>query len=546
MTQPYTDQVAGFFPVPPPNQLNDTRPLATPAGATEILDFFPAPPEHEDLTRGVPETSHGLDESNSIPQFFPVPKLFPTSRAHRGSCSGAIPAQQEKTDDIPEFFPASPAHRGFRSGARHSAVLEEPDTENISQFFPISPVHRGSPSRASATPQAEKVTHFLPASPLHRGSPSGASATLEAEKVTPYLPVSPHHQGFHTGVLNAPFGFGRRTGQSSAGYAGRQATLQYCPYSSAGECSWMTWVRETQPELRDIFSRLLAIRQSRGLDFCFTGIPFRYRDHVGPRCKTLINAMLFVQCSKNWSQLKSLTGVHIRRTRPTKATRDCRVHGTCIHPLNTIASVLGREKWTYYVNNNLPVNKIPRRFKQSMSHACDYGLLCNDMDCVDMEPMEQNSLRWYHCFSIALANYDAGKQIPKFCNFPDHSAHPCHLWRAIEHQRHRMSMIIKEFAFFLHKNPEQLSSTDIGPFFQLTYYGVPVPNMGIDDLDFSYVTWDHSNPSVPQRPRIFEIQRPVSTELRPEEVTLFVQARWRTSTRIIGSLYRFLGECSDR
>lgn len=162
-----------------------------------------------------------------------------------------LSAQQDETDEISQFFPVSPVHRVFQSSANTAPVV--PDADNIPELFPMSP----------------------------------------------------HRRSFRSGVLRAPDGFGKRAKLPPIPRSGRRHTFLHCANESVGECSWMNYLRETQLQLRDDSSHLLAIRQARGLDFCFTGIPCRYRDHVGPRCKTLINAMLFAQCTVNWGVVKA-------------------------------------------------------------------------------------------------------------------------------------------------------------------------------------------------------------------------------------------------
>lgn len=69
--------------------------------------------------------------------------------------------------------------------------------------------------------------------------------------------------------------------------------------------------------------------------------------------------------------------------------------------------------------------------------------------------------------------------------------------------------------------------------------------MGIDDLSLSYITWDHSNINVPQRPRLFNIQRPLSAE-RPEEITLFVQRIGKTSKRVMSGVRHLIKESNEQ
>lgn len=151
----------------------------------------------------------------------------------------------------------------------------------------------------------------------------------------------------------------------------------------------------------------------------------------------------------------------------THVSRDRRTHGHCSHPISTVAASIGREKWTCYLEQNLSTSRIPRGFRPSMSHACDYQyvLLCNDMYCVDMGPMDENGMRRHICFSAALADDNSGKLILKFCTLPGHSGHPCNPRRAVEHPRHRMSMIIKKFAFSCTRSPKSSQRLRFGPFF---------------------------------------------------------------------------------
>lgn len=179
-------------------------------------------------------------------------------------------------------------------------------------------------------------------------------------------------EAFVRALLRAPDGFGKRAKLPPIPRSGRRHTFLHCANESVGECSWMNYVRETQLQLRDDLSQLLAIRQARGLDFCFTGIPCRYGDHVGPRCKTLINAMLFVQCTVNWGVVKAQTEAYCGKRFPRIVSRDRRTHGHCAHPASTVAASIGCEKWTCYLEQNLSTSRIPRTLQPSMSHACDY------------------------------------------------------------------------------------------------------------------------------------------------------------------------------
>lgn len=136
------------------------------------------------------------------------------------------------------------------------------------------------------------------------------------------------------------------------------------------------------------------------------------------------------------------------------------------------------------------------------SHTCGNGDFCIDFHC-NIERGTDNYGR-EDCFKEAVEDCNSGIPIPEFCSDPRHAHTKCRLWLHVEGATCPQSMLIKEKAMFLGKQPEELTEADIGHLFLVDVDGTPDPTSQLAAEDFSYMVWDYTrnNRQLPQVRRL--------------------------------------------